>query len=508
MVSVNNDVAAVLASSLFLWASLRLIQRGYSIGRVLFLAASLAACYLSKSTAYFAFALVPLVLILAILRGRFAAWLWGAVAVALIAAAALTLRWGGPLAWYQGPAGKFIPRVQVINAPVGSHAFQFDDSGTGKAGSLLQIIPPQVVKSLRGKTLTLGAWIWSNQPTTATTPFVRFLTDSGQVVFSPHRTPKVTQTQQFRAVTFAVPENATRAVVYIRHGRHGLAHNQVFYDGLVLAVGEFGTAQPNFSGASGTGGTWNGREFTNLLRNPSAEQGSIQLRGGSVMSRVASFLMRTHINPYFALATLQDWKGSSWYYTSVASVLFRSFWASMAGDKAFLRSTAVSSFLLVLTIAGMAGVPVWLWKRRMRVRWDLIGFLGIALLLPWLLAASRGTASFLEKIILYPWARYAYPAILPTALLLCTGWLAWLELLAAPLKLDDNARNAIFLGGMLGLLAFALMNAIQVLHPQWWDGAISLLLLLLFQYVLFRWIVRRRAVLQPPPAGDTGTAGS
>jgi len=35
------------------------------------------------------------------------------------------------------------------------------------------------------------------------------------------------------------------------------------------------------------------------------------------------------------------------------------------------------------------------------------------------------------------------------------------------------------------------MNAIQVFHPEWWYGWVSLALLLLFQYVIFHVAVRR-----------------
>ena len=60
MTAVNNDVAAVLSASIFLWASLRLIKKGFSIGRLGFLALSLILCYLSKDTAEFTFLLTPI----------------------------------------------------------------------------------------------------------------------------------------------------------------------------------------------------------------------------------------------------------------------------------------------------------------------------------------------------------------------------------------------------------------------------------------------------------------
>ncbi len=128
MTAINNDVAATLAASLFLWASLRLIKRGYSIGRLVFIGLTLAFCYLSKNTAWFTFLLTPLVLILGLLRGRFT---WPAIGIslagALIAALAM-LGWGAPLGWYQTPAQGSPLRSASTSAPLGNYIFQIDFS--------------------------------------------------------------------------------------------------------------------------------------------------------------------------------------------------------------------------------------------------------------------------------------------------------------------------------------------------------------------------------------------
>jgi hypothetical protein len=512
MASVNNDVSAVLASTLFLWSSLRLIQRGFSIGRLLFLASSLVVCYLSKNTAYFAFALAPIVLLLTLLRGRFAVLLWCAVAVAALLLGAYFLQWGGPRAWYQGPTSLYPARVHTKAAPVGDYAFQIGDAGSGKTSRLLQFLLPNQVKSLRKKTVTLGFWVWGDQATLASPVFVQFLTNSGQDIVSPREPTQITTNPVFHAVSFNVPEDAIGARVYMQVTGDGLYHNSISLDGLVLAEGEFKGAPPKFSDAGGALGSWGTREFNNLLRNGSGEQASLQIRRSRASSKLSAVLDKSNIDSYLVLAAVQDWKGMSWYYRDVASNLLRTFWASLAGDKASLRSTSVNSFLQWLTLAGVLGALVHLWRRRRTVRWDLVGLLGIALFVPWSLALIRGTSSFLPTFLhsslLYPWARYAYPAILPTALLLCAGWLEWLNLLSIPLKFNEKTTKAIFLGLMLGISIFAFMNAIQVLHPQWWSGWGSLLLLLLFQsaafYLIIKW-QKRSSVQEPPVDNESAT---
>lgn len=494
MVSVDNDVSAVLAASLFIWASLRLIQKGYSLRRILFLVASLIGCYLSKNTAWFAFLLTPLVLILALLRGRFAPAVWGVAVLILIGLAALAFEWGGPKDWYTEIAGNDPVRIQAKNAPLGEYAFQLDDSGASQPNGIVQIIPPDQVKLLRGKTATLGAWMWADHAAQAGPLFIQFLRGSGDIENSAPLATAVTTEPTFHAVSFDVPSDAVSAIVYVKQAQHDQSSKHVFFDGLTLAQGSLDGAPPQFTGSNGTQGTWAGQKFENLIRNASAEKGSIQTRSW-LNGKAAGFLTRSGINLSLIAATAQDWRGSGWYYQSAIATLFRTFWASLAGDKAFLASAYVSYLLALLTIGALIGAAIRLWRRRKVVRWDLIFFLGLFLLMPWLLAIGRGNSDILQADPLSPWARYAYPAIFPTALLLCAGWLEWLEILPSAKNLTAETRRAVFLSVMAGISIFTIMNAIQVFHPEWWYGWVSLMLLLLFQYAIFHFVTRRGAQL-------------
>ena len=67
-----------------------------------------------------------------------------------------------------------------------------------------------------------------------------------------------------------------------------------------------------------------------------------------------------------------------------------------------------------------------------------------------------------------------------------------MELLPIGARYTTGVKKAIFLAMMLGIAAFAIMNAIQTFHPGWWSGPGSLALLLLFQYVIFRFVSRER----------------
>ena len=494
MVSVNNDVSAVLAASFFLWASLRLIQKGFSLGRLGFLAVTLIGCYISKSTAWFVFPLAPLVLVLALLRGRLVWIIWGVAALLLIAGVSLSLSWGGPQAWYQPITSDTSVRAQTKNAVSGEYAFQFDASTASNVNQLLQILSPEQVKALRGKTATLGAWAWADRATHAGPLYVSFITQSGDVFSSPRMVIAVTSEPTFQAIDFVVPADAVNGTVYIQQTRTSRTNLNVFFDGLVLALGKFDSTPPQFSDASTSTGSWDGLKFRNFLRNGSAEESSVGLQKW-VNDKTGTVLAKSSINLPLVLVTIQDWNGTGWYYRGALGTLFRTFWASLAGDKAFLASAYVSYLLVLLTFIALAGAAVRLWRKRKQLRWDVIGFLALALVLPWLLAVVRGSSTFLQTNPLAPWARYAYPAIFPTALLLCAGWLEWLEILPGARELTTETRKIIFFSMMAGISIFTIINAIQAFHPEWWYGWVSLGLLFLFQYVIFHFARKRETFL-------------
>ncbi len=482
MVSVNNDVSAVLAATLAIWAGVRLIEKGYSLGRIVFLMLSLAACYLSKSTALFAFALAPLALVLALLRGRYARLFWGAVVVALLAVALVALKWGAPRSWYS-TTGDDSARVEQRSAPLGPHAFRLDDATPGASSQLIQVVRPEDVASLKGQTATLGAWFWAEQPTQAGPLFIEFLTSGDAKVSSPQPLVDVSTAPSFHQFTFEVPPDAVSATLYLAQTSHGLPGNSVFVDGLVLVPGSFPSGAPVFAVQDGVQVSWGGRLMSNLVRNPSAEAGSFQLRR-SVNERAAGLLARAGISPNVTLGFIQD-PGMSWYYRGALDTLFRTFWASLAGDKAVISSRYFKYFLILLTALGLLGALVRVSVRRRTVRWDLVGFLAIALLLPWTLALTRGSGDVLNGNVLFPWARYAFPAILPTTLLLCAGWLEWLERLAVRLRFAQRVRAAAFFAVVLAICLAAILNGVRLFHPAWWSHGILPALFILILAAIF-----------------------
>ena len=459
MTSVNNDVSAVLATSLFLWASFSLMKRGYSIGRLLFLGSTLVVCYLSKNTAWFTFLLTPFVLIFGFLRGRFSRLSLGIIAVGCLITALVVLQWGSTLAWYQSPSQASFLRVKSVDSPAGNYVFQIDNAGINSPSQTLQLLSPSVASSIRGKAVTLGAWMWADQAVQVTSPYISFLTSQGLFVNSPQTTFELTTKPIFYRLVFQVPDDANNATLYIQFTP--INHNKIFMDGLVLAVGQYDNTPPHFSNANGTDGNWDGQNFQNLIRNGSAEQSAFRFR--SWTDKLNAKLSNSGVNLPLFLATIQDWEGNGWYYREAFATLFRTFWASLAGDKVAPKSY-MTYFLVLMTIIGVVGAVHLAWSKRKNLRWDIVFILGIAFLIPWMLALTRGISGFLVENPLYPWSRYAYPAIIPTALMLCGGWLEWANLLKSKFKLTGATLSAIFLGSMFAVSILTAVNAIQAFH--------------------------------------------
>ncbi len=459
MTSVNNDVGAVLAASFFLWASLRLMKRGYSAGRIIFLAFTLALCYLSKNTSWFAFLLTPFVLAFAIRPGKFMAVKLGLTALVLLLVLFAMLQFGSPLAWYQVPATPTLPRIKTTTSPASNYAFQIGGPGVNSSGQIIQFLSPNDIGSLQGQTVTLGIWAWASHDTQIDSPILTFLTSNNSLVSSTPVQLSLSSQPAFFHQTILVPADAIRARINIQYASQKISENQIFFNGLVLAAGEFNRSTPQFADQNGTSGKWDNRPFQNLIQNGSAVQPGVRFR--SWMDRLTTrYLSIRGFNPPFILATLQDWKGTGWYYQESLVTMFRTFWASVAGDKVPIPWPPANYFLMLITILGIGGSVLALWFKRKGLRWDIIVILGMAFVVPWFMAGTRGASDY-SLSPLYPWARYAYPAILPTALMLCVGWLELLELLKARSKFTDTLRNAIFLGVMLGLSLIVAFDSIQ-----------------------------------------------
>ncbi|HTP02821.1 MAG TPA: hypothetical protein VMJ64_15705 [Anaerolineales bacterium] len=464
MVSVSDDVGAALSSCLFLWLSIRLIKRGFSVPRLTVWLLSIIACYLAKNTAWYALLLAPLVLLFSILRGRAVRWIWFATPVLILAVVLAVFQGGGAASWYQDVTQKPPLRLQSPRATLGQHVLQLDYMGNRFAYQTGQFLSPDVIRSLRGRNITLGTWIWASRPVQVQAPGVRFMTSDQGSIDKGRSTLQLQTDPIFHRSVILVPPDALYAIVLSPSVPPKDQQTRLFLDGMVLTPGAYHTGLPEFGDSSGSRGVWNGRSFRNLIDNGSAEQGALRVRP-AIDRATRKYLARVgNLSAIFSI--LGDWRGTSWYYADSLQTMSRTFWASAAADKFNLPGIAPNNILLGLTLIGFLGAVLLLWRKRKELRWDLIYVLLAAFLMVWGFTAVRGVSSLSRPDPTVPWARYAFPAILPTALVICVGWAEWLGLLGRRFRLPQSMLRLVPIGMMSLLTLYTLFNIAKFFHPS------------------------------------------
>jgi dolichyl-phosphate-mannose-protein mannosyltransferase len=459
MTAVNNDVGATVLFSLFLWGSLRMIRQGFSLPTLLWVLSAALLCYWTKNTVLLALPLLGLVILLSLFRER---WKW-VPWVPLIAAMPLILiaavSWGDALLWIRSPNAFQVAPTRILSAqaPLGKYVMQMEVAPDRPSSEIFQLLPEKQVKALRGKTVTLGAWIWATRPL-AINPLTLY---DGQQSFSP--AIQVDTSPKFFALSVVLGSDASHARVILTPGNSDIAEeNTVFYDGLVLAEGKLPLdTVPQFSGPDAQQGIWGGQPFSNILRNASVEIVGPGIKPWPVESRPELLI---YSSPELMLGSLLDWRGAGWYYQATAQNLLKTFWAKFGWGHVplSLPFTTHPYFLLaILTCVGLGGAAIRLWNRRFSLSWNLLLFVAIATIGIWGQTFLRGTHSLVYPGAFIPGARYTYPVIVPTLLVLNAGWLEIACYLSCQLRLTSTMKYVVFFLFFLSLDLAALFSIIH-----------------------------------------------
>lgn len=425
MTAANNDTAAIATFSLFLWSSVRLLRLGLARSPLTAALTLLTAilCYFSKQTAWAALLLLPIALLIAALPHPKRKWGWAAILATTLLAAGVLLQWDSAARWLPRAAQEQPIRLADSSAPFGSHVFQVVLlPGTRPNWNLeiLQFIPLQVAARLSGQPLTLGAWMWSSEPLTVRSPSVR-VADGNQIY---GQEIALTTTPTFYAFNFTPQGNTNRMMIFLSPQQKPVQQPiSIFYDAIILAPGTFSTeaAAPQFNTPFTDSGTWDGKSFVNLIRNSSAE--SVAPRLLPAFDNAAARFLPDGGRPSFILAALFDAFALPNYYRSVFYQMFRSFWAIFGWGHVWLWGGRPYLLLGLLSLLALGGAGYGLWRWRTRLNWDALLLLALALVLVWGFTFVRGTI-YLASNWFIPGARYAYPVVLPSLLILLAGWLA------------------------------------------------------------------------------------
>ena len=464
MTAVNNDAGAILVFSLFLWASVRLVRRGLSLSGLGFVFGATALCYWTANTAWIALPLIPVVLLFTLLRGRWQPLTWILFLATIGIGLGAVFMWGDAAVWYRRTFQAIPTRVVNSLAPLGEHAFRLDlPLQKSSPVSIQQPLPPDTVREMINAPVTLGAWIWSSRPMRIQMPTLSC--DCGRQLQEFTREIQIGTEPKFYSISATLPANALYVwVAMITSADLEGAQGSIFYDGLVLIKGEMPTKDPpRFEDASGESGTWGEKSFTNLLQNPSAEQAGPGVHSWANKIGVKIIPAWPRSYPSDILVSLFDWKGAGWYYQETLGFLFRTFWAKFGWDYVSLPGSHPYRILVVITFLGIAGAGWAVWRKRKVLPWELFLLVCLTLFGIWILAIFRGIGS-LFGWALTPVARYGYTAILPTLLVLNTGWLEIMYMLKRWLRIQPQVQYGIFIMFFLTLDGLSILSIIHYYH--------------------------------------------
>jgi hypothetical protein len=440
MTSVNNDVGANAVFGLFLWGCARLFNpdkpntfRRWMVSVVWVVLAAIL-CYSIKRTGAIALPLGVIAILLSI-QGV-SKWMVRIVLIVVvlgIAASGFTLSM--PSQWY----GRLQPKPPVVveheGATHGQRVFRLQPTEDQSPAVLTQIVYLR-----RGSSLTFGAWMWSDRMDAIGTLSINDL--RGGIV---SQTFEITSQPAFKQIAYVAERDD---IHYVSLGNPD-AQTLVFFDGVVMIEGAGDRTSPPIFDEDLTSGKWGGANFSNLIRNPSAEARWIGL---SPIAR--SFADRLFPYPYSWLIFSVNDSATGWYYERTLESMFRSFWGVFSWGQVSLAQhwfLFLAAFTLAAVIGGMVAL-----RRGININATIV--FGLAIALSFGLTLTRGLTIFLGSMIFIPGMRYSFVVAIPIVLVLCVGWREWARMIAKRTSREISPIQGIALLSalLLGLNAIAL----------------------------------------------------
>ena len=422
---INSDAGAVFAITL-LFGALALIRgQKITLGRCFAIFATLLLCLFVKSTAWIGLPIAALWLLIE-LPPTYRLWILVSTFISSIVLAALLLpvRWDVPAHWFVQEAGekvRFVPATaRKRDARIGAKTLHVESANA--ASGLVQYLPEATVAQLRGKKITVGAWV--NVPTGSEVEFPNFYTSAGGTT----NTSVGNDEWQFHAMVAEVPRQATYLAVSLPAPNN--TDRAALYDGIVLVSGEYTIdLPPFFDSVDALTGRWGtDRVFTNLIRNASAE----------------SMWPRVKVSNIFGLSTNRPlWSLLSWQRTSSAWIrdlpgwLFTMYWSGFGGTQPGLNRWQLWPLFSLTLLAGLGMLQglflirlPWHPRKRfsteaLRTAWLLVA----SAFLIWLMVILRADIYPHRALMLtFAGTRYGLPAILPGSILFTLGWMQLLPI--------------------------------------------------------------------------------
>lgn len=438
MTAVNNDVLAILGFSAFVWASVSMLQLGFSPLRLLFLIVTVLVCYFAKSTAWLAIPLSLFVLPFSIIRGRRQKFVWIGLALVLVVAVALGIDWRKTVPAYYVTTGQQQTLHRMADEKAPSGQFILKHSGQ----SFYQMITREGQRQIAGRTVTFSAWVWADQETDINYPQIGRL-DLPKVLLSDQKLHIKTEPTLF-SVSIEMPKREYIAWLSF----FGSESTAVYWDDIALI------AEPSAEliGSEGTD--------INVVRNSSIETGFPKNK-----ELVDRLLAKAELNTSMSqIVQLFDYDSVGWYLSTTAIIIFKGFWAGFGWGAVPVIGKYAYEMLLVFTfLTGLTSIFFIVKQFKLLPKPVVILFL-IIVTTQLVNVFARGAGSWYLSPY-YPRARYFYPSIVSLVIFFVYGIYRILKMFCLIGNPNDDqtrtlksARNMVYLLCSLMLIAWGIVS--------------------------------------------------
>ena len=186
-----------------------------------------------------------------------------------IAAVILVLfQWDDAALWVRDTNQDTPARIRIQQPGLESFALQVASSPE-KINRLHQVVPRSQALTLGGQLVTIGVWMWADQPGKANLPQITSIVPPGDPQRNQPQVVQLSQEPQFFTTIVEIPDNSTRLIFTLNPFEGFDQGNNIYYSRPIMTAGEINTDEPpELLNADLSGGTWSGIQFTNLVRNP------------------------------------------------------------------------------------------------------------------------------------------------------------------------------------------------------------------------------------------------
>jgi len=378
---------------------------------------------------------------LALLRGKkWARWAWLIIILGIFLLGAVLISWDGNApAYFYGRNIQTNPERKISStAPLGKAVITQE----GQGGTFYHFLNSEDLKESSGKTATLGAWIWADRSTSMRFPGIQegevwipplsvsavptipriHIPNSGdlnlatpiEIVFS-SRPIELSTEPQFYSFETVIPPMGDN-IIWMYFPASSEEDNKVYYDGIVLAEGDFtALGTPELDNEESITGTWGGIQFTNLVSNGSGEK--VWPAFSDWAEKLIRIPNRNTPSLSLILSPIIDFNATSIYYQITGERIFRTFWAVFGWANVALFGQKPYRFFLVLTLIYIIGIITALISGTYKRNQMIHLFLSFSIMAQILLVVFRGVGSWFTQVYV-PVGRYIYPVIIPMGIIM------------------------------------------------------------------------------------------